>query len=224
MLGSEAAVVTKITAKAERFRVAFSSAEDAMNFTTLAQTGQHLQVRLWPSADIGACTARVRFQGRSRDDRLRRSAFAVTIGGGGGGHGGNVTPISMDNNKHHDGLTSDRRAEAGLVADFVLSVLAIARRQNAIAPVRAALAPCVFVLARLIASPQAALELGVFVLAQLRFLLCLVSRRIGRCADWSGFEEPAKTASTKPRKSVAFKFSVKALGDDQAAPIASPMI
>jgi hypothetical protein len=30
MLGSEATVATKITAKAERFRIAFSTAEDAM--------------------------------------------------------------------------------------------------------------------------------------------------------------------------------------------------
>jgi hypothetical protein len=37
-------------------------------------------VRLWPIADIGYCTAHVRFWGQSRHGRLRESAFAVAIG------------------------------------------------------------------------------------------------------------------------------------------------
>ena len=38
-------------------------------------------VRYWPKADMAECTAHVRFQGQSRHDLLRMSAFAVAIGG-----------------------------------------------------------------------------------------------------------------------------------------------
>src|SRR5262245_7005359 len=38
-------------------------------------------VRFWPKADIGYCTAHVCFRGQSGHDRLRMSAFAVAIGG-----------------------------------------------------------------------------------------------------------------------------------------------
>ena len=38
-------------------------------------------VRFWPKADIPSCTAHVRFRGESGHDRLRKSAFAVVIGG-----------------------------------------------------------------------------------------------------------------------------------------------
>src|SRR5262245_37356265 len=37
-------------------------------------------VRYWPLADISLCAAHVRFQGQSRHDLLRVSAFAVAIG------------------------------------------------------------------------------------------------------------------------------------------------
>ena len=39
------------------------------------------RVRFWPKADIGHCTAQVRFRGQSRHGRLREFAFAVAIGG-----------------------------------------------------------------------------------------------------------------------------------------------
>jgi len=38
-------------------------------------------VRLWPKADMRVCTAHVCFWGQSGHDRLRKSAFAVAIGG-----------------------------------------------------------------------------------------------------------------------------------------------
>ena len=37
-------------------------------------------VRFWPLADIASCAAHVCFQGQSRHDLLRESAFAVAIG------------------------------------------------------------------------------------------------------------------------------------------------
>jgi hypothetical protein len=40
-----------------------------------------LDVRFWPKADICFCAAHVRFQRYSGHDRLRKSAFAVAIGG-----------------------------------------------------------------------------------------------------------------------------------------------
>jgi hypothetical protein len=38
-------------------------------------------VRYWPKADIPSCTAHVRFWGKSGHDLVRKSAFAVAIGG-----------------------------------------------------------------------------------------------------------------------------------------------
>jgi hypothetical protein len=38
-------------------------------------------VRLWPKADMAECTAHVRFWGQSGHDFVRKSAFAVAIGG-----------------------------------------------------------------------------------------------------------------------------------------------
>src|SRR5262245_5299640 len=37
-------------------------------------------VRFWPKADMGWCTAHVRFRRQSRHDRWHMSAFAVAIG------------------------------------------------------------------------------------------------------------------------------------------------
>src|SRR6185369_1633134 len=42
---------------------------------------KHLNVHLWPKADTSQCTAHVRFRGQSRHDFVRKSAFAVAIGG-----------------------------------------------------------------------------------------------------------------------------------------------
>jgi hypothetical protein len=42
---------------------------------------RRLNVRYWPKADMAACSAHVRFRGQSGHDLVRKSAFAVAIGG-----------------------------------------------------------------------------------------------------------------------------------------------